>query len=470
MADANTTYQRHVDIPLASGAVLHGTVTIPPDSRGVVVFVHGSGSSRHSLRNQRVASIINRTGCATLLMDLLTREEAVVDARTSALRFDIALLTDRVRETIQWIRSEPDVRGLPLGLFGASTGAAAALATAAMEPNAVTAIVSRGGRPDLAARYLPRVTAPTLLIVGELDTEVLALTQQAGKHLLCEHRIAIIPGASHLFEETGTLDQAAELAASWFASHLLKEGTPHVASDEHTIDVPVRHAGSYPDRTAAGQLLASLLARGSHRLIDPVVVALPRGGVEVALPIAEALRAPIEVVVARKIGVPSQPELALGAVDEEGVSIIDPYLQRMLRLSPRVVESLTDLAHRDAQQRAAILRNGRPMSGFSGRDVILVDDGYATGSTAMVAARFVRRHGARRVLLAVPVAPASLLHDRPVEFNQVICPNTPDPFHAVGLHYHHFEQLSDDMVRGMLHQHAQRHPMRRNIPTLGGDT
>jgi putative phosphoribosyl transferase len=204
-----------VAIP-AAGVTLPGDLVIPPDARGIVVFAHGSGSSRHSPRNRSVADELQRAGCATLLFDLLTESEA----SRRALVFDIGLLALRLRECVAWLRAQAGVSELPVGLFGASTGAAAALVAAAEEGEGVRAVVSRGGRPDLAAEYLPRVTAATLLIVGGDDTEVIELNVSAFQLLRCMKQLEIVPGASHLFEEPGALEKVAALAAEWFARYL----------------------------------------------------------------------------------------------------------------------------------------------------------------------------------------------------------------------------------------------------------
>lgn len=195
---------------------LEGTLSIPEDAIGLVVFAHGSGSSRFSPRNRRVAQDLNTRSLATLLFDLLTESEAADRANV----FDIPLLGTRVAEAVGWAREYPETANLSIGLFGSSTGAAAALVAAAQMPNDVAAVVSRGGRPDLAADYLPRVRAPTLLIVGGADYGVIDLNDQAFQLLRCEKRLEIISGASHLFEEPGTLDQVVELAGSWFETHL----------------------------------------------------------------------------------------------------------------------------------------------------------------------------------------------------------------------------------------------------------
>jgi putative phosphoribosyl transferase len=209
--------ERLVSIPTGS-ALLEGMLEMPPAAQGVVLFAHGSGSSRHSPRNNFVAAQLRKAGLATLLIDLLTVDED----RDYERRFDIALLVERLHDAVRWLAADPATRGLPVGLFGASTGAAAALQLAAAVPSKVAVVVSRGGRPDLAgAISLKRVKAPTLLIVGGDDTEVLALNEGAYADLSCEKALFVVPGATHLFEEPGTLEIAASHAAGWFTQHLV---------------------------------------------------------------------------------------------------------------------------------------------------------------------------------------------------------------------------------------------------------
>jgi len=214
-----------VVIPVDS-ITLEGNLTIPSGAPGVVLFAHGSGSSRHSPRNQLVAAELNRAGLGTLLMDLLTAEEERVDAVTRRLRFDIALLSQRLVGAIDWLTREPATRDRRIGLFGASTGAAAALVAAARRPEAVAAIVSRGGRPDLADEALPLVEAPTLLIVGGNDNLVIDLNEMAAAKMRGEKRLALVPGATHLFEEPGALEEVARLARDWFVTYLRRGGSP----------------------------------------------------------------------------------------------------------------------------------------------------------------------------------------------------------------------------------------------------
>ncbi|HZT38824.1 MAG TPA: dienelactone hydrolase family protein [Bryobacteraceae bacterium] len=212
--------QRAIHIPIPH-ATLEGDLTIPHAAAGIIVFAHGSGSSRRSPRNRYVAGELHEAGLATLLFDLLTRAEEEMDARTAHLRFDVGLLSARLEAATDWLQTQKDTRDLLAGYFGASTGAAAALIAAARRPHDVYAVVSRGGRPDLAREWLPMVQAPTLLIVGGDDLEVIRLNQLAFNQLRVEQkRLELIPGASHLFEEPGALEQVAALARDWFRERL----------------------------------------------------------------------------------------------------------------------------------------------------------------------------------------------------------------------------------------------------------
>lgn len=210
-----------VHVEAGAAARLAGDLAIPDNPAGLVLFAHGSGSSRHSPRNRAVAAVLRESGMATLLIDLLTAEEERIDAATAHLRFDIALLARRLGAVIGWLGGQAATRTLGLGLFGASTGGGAALVAAAADPDRVGAVVSRGGRPDLAGPALPRVAAPTLLIVGGDDEVVLDLNREAMRRMTATVRLEVIPGASHLFEEKGALDRVAALAAAWFARYLV---------------------------------------------------------------------------------------------------------------------------------------------------------------------------------------------------------------------------------------------------------
>ena len=211
-------FTHSVQVPIDRGR-LEGELTSPVDPAGIVVFAHGSGSSRHSPRNKRVARTLQQHGFATLLIDLLTTREEELDEESGVYRFDIGLLAERLVSIAKWLESNPDTSSLRIGLFGASTGAGAALMAAGRLPK-VAAIVSRGGRPDLAGPALASVQAPTLLIVGERDSPVIQMNRHAMAQMRASVSLAIVPGATHLFEEAGTLDRVAVLAADWFDRHL----------------------------------------------------------------------------------------------------------------------------------------------------------------------------------------------------------------------------------------------------------
>ena len=211
--------ERAVEVP-AGPVELAGNLCVPEEAGGVVLFAHGSGSGRHSPRNRHVARVLGEAGLATLLIDLLTPDEEEVDRESGHLRFDVGLLARRLAGATHWLRQNPDTRDLPVGYFGASTGAGAALIAAAEQPREVGAVVSRGGRPDLAEDTLPLVEAPTLLIVGSDDEPVIRMNEKALGRLRAEKRLEIVPGAGHLFEEPGTLEEVARLAAGWFTRHL----------------------------------------------------------------------------------------------------------------------------------------------------------------------------------------------------------------------------------------------------------
>jgi putative phosphoribosyl transferase len=216
-----TTDEQHAQVRIeVDGGAIIGDLVVPAAATGVVAFAHGSGSSRHSTRNQQVAATLRTSGFATLLMDLLTPEEETIDVRTRELRFDIGLLASRVAVSVDWLRSDPRTGDEPVGLFGASTGAAAALVAAAERPDTVASVVSRGGRPDLAGEALPRVKAPTLLIVGGADRPVIGMNEEAMQSMVAPVTLEIVPEATHLFEEPGALERVAQLATDHFSATL----------------------------------------------------------------------------------------------------------------------------------------------------------------------------------------------------------------------------------------------------------
>jgi len=434
---------RPVQIP-AGEFHLYGDLTIPEDCRGLVVFAHGSGSSRHSPRNRTVAASLNHEHFATLLMDLLTMPEERTDAVTAEFRFDIALLSSRVAAAVDWARRDTRTAALPLGLFGASTGAAAALVAATQRSEAVRAIVSRGGRPDLAGDALSAVAAPTLLIVGALDDVVIDLNRQAAAKLRVPHHLAIVPGATHLFEEPGALEAVVRLAAGWFRRHLDDRRTPRGNRVELSAS-PLPFA----DRVIAGRFLAERLPQYADRP-DVLVLALPRGGVPVAFEVAAALHAPLDLFLVRKLGVPGQEEYAMGAVATGGVRVVNLEVVRGLGLSDDAVERVAAREIVELTRRERLYRGDRPEPDPRGRIVILIDDGLATGSTMTAAVRALKAQGPAKIVVAVPVAAGDSCEALAHEADEVVCAVTPEPFRAVGLWYRNFGQTTDEEVRALL--------------------
>ena len=427
-----------VHIP-SDSVELEGELTIPPQAMGVIVFAHGSGSSRISKRNQFVAEVLQNAGIGTLLFDLLAEDEA----RDPENVFDIDFLAHRLSNATRWLRDNTTNPDHSLGYFGASTGAAAALVAAARD-RLIKAVVSRGGRPDLAIRHLGGVTAPTRLIVGGRDYGVIALNGRAYKLLRCEKSFKIVPGATHLFEEPGALEQVAELAADWFRRHL----KPIAATERATNDPTI-----YADRNIAGDLLAQKLM--SHAQADAVVLGIPRGGVPVAEQVARALRAPLDIVVVRKLGAPDQPELGIGAVvdGDHPRAIFNQDIIEHLGIKSEFIDSEIARQLSEVRRREAAYRGTRPKVALAGKTVIVVDDGIATGASVRAALRGVRRQQPKRLILATPVAPAETLEALRGEADEIVCLETPDDFFAVGQFYRDFRQVSDREVKDILAKH-----------------
>jgi dienelactone hydrolase len=245
------TQAQDVDIP-ANGVWLRGDLNVPADAQGIVLFVHGSGSSRHSPRNQFVAHTIRNAGVGTLLFDLLTRDEEVIDLQNAQLRFDIPFLAQRLMAVTEWIHRE--LSSLRVGYFGSSTGGGAALVAAAQRGDQIGAVVSRGGRPDLAGDALPLVKSPTLLIVGGLDYPLIEMNNDALARLPCEKELKMVPGATHLFQEPGTLEQVADLAAEWFQEYLSRPSETQGTETDAFYEGRGNNASKGHDDTRSGML------------------------------------------------------------------------------------------------------------------------------------------------------------------------------------------------------------------------
>ncbi len=438
--ETNTT-----EIRLPAGDVsLEGTLRIPAGARGMVVFAHGRGSSRFSPRNRRVAAVLQEAGLATLLIDLLTPAEAQEDDRTGDLRFDVELLGRRLRRVTLELRRKSLVRDLRIGYFGASTGASAALIAAAEAPEAVGAVVSRGGRPDLAGPWLARVHAPTLLIVGGDDTPVLALSREALGRLRAPASLEVIPGATHLFEEPGALDEVARLATQWFTRHLLHS--------RREWPGPRLEARRFHDRAEAGRLLAAELGDFAHRG-DVIVLGLPRGGVPVAYEVASALGVALDVLNVRKIGFPGHEELALGALATGGVRVLNPEEIRFV--SDEEIEAITRREQPELERRERLYREGRSSPDLHGRTVILVDDGMATGATMRAAISAVRAQHPALLVVAVPTGPPEACGELATEVDELVCLIAPELFFGVAQWYEDFSPCRDEDVRRLVKQAAR---------------
>jgi len=412
---------------------LEGALGVPSDARGLVIFSHGSGSGRFSPRNNRVAEGLRKAGLATLLLDLLRPGEEADRANI----FDIGLLASRLIAATDWAKSQPLLSGLRIGYFGASTGAGAALFAASRRPDDVAAIVSRGGRPDLAGEALRNVLAPTLLIVGGADTAVIELNRQALEKLPGIKELAIVPRAGHLFEEPGALEQVLTLARLWFLEFLPRR--------QKRAD-----PGRFQDRADAGRRLAAALLHLKDE--RPLVLALPRGGVPVAFEVARELAAPLDVVLVRKIGAPGQKELGLGAVVDGAHPqiVLNEDVMRAVQPGERYIqaESARELA--EIERRRALYRPGRPPSEVEGRTVIVVDDGIATGGTMKAVLKALRESNPKTLVLAVPVAPRDTIEELSRLADDVVVLATPEPFYAVGAYYRDFTQTSDGEVMALL--------------------
>jgi putative phosphoribosyl transferase len=416
---------------------LEGLLGEPRAAKGLIIFAHGSGSGRFSPRNNRVARQLESAGFATLLLDLLTADED----RDRSNVFDIEMLASRLIEATEWARATAGLSALPIGYFGASTGAAAALVAASMVPGQISAIISRGGRPDLAGNALSLVEAPTLLLVGSNDPQVLELNRAALRRMTCTVELHVIPGASHLFEEPGTLEDVVAEAMRWFGQNL---GDPN----DGYVELP------FADRRAAGRKLADQLMKlkGDH----PLILALPRGGVPVAHEIAERLNAQLDLLLVRKLGAPHHPEVGIGALidgDKPQILLNDDVLAKLAVPQGYIHNE----AHRqllEIERRREVYLGGRKPVPVTGRTVVVVDDGIATGSTVRAALRAIRQKKPARLILAVPVGAPDTLLSLAGECDEAICLVTPDPFYAVGAHYDDFRQTTDEEVKQLLAMHS----------------
>jgi putative phosphoribosyl transferase len=444
---------------------LGGSLTIPLGAQAIVLFAHGSGSSRYSSRNELIGAALNSHGIATLLVDLLSEDEKRIDEETKHLRYNIELLAERFAAISNWLNEQPETRDLQVGYFGSSTGAAAALVAASRLGN-VKAIVSRGGRPDLAGEnVLHQIRASTLFIVGSNDTRVIAMNKRAFKslHNTEAKELAIIPDAGHLFEEPGKMEEVANVATNWFECHLLRTNKKTIHSKNARITIREflsslwdMHAFQikFKDRIAAGEILSSKLRRYKNHQGGVTVIGIAKGGVVVADPIAEKLNADFDIIVPRKLRSPHNSENAIGSIMQDGSVYLDTStLQNQNNISNEYID-IEKLEQKKEMERR--LSTYRPYSGeykIRGRTVILVDDGVATGATMIAAARWIRKQEPKRFIIAAPVAPKQVVERLKNEADKIEIVRNPSNFRAVEQFYQEFQPVSDDQIIEILKSH-----------------
>ena len=417
--------------------VLTGTLAVPRRAGGLVVIVDGSDALGDV--GADVAAQLHASGLATLVVDLLTPAESDRDAETGHWRADVALLARRLRAVTSKVRGMAATHALPIGYFACGSAAAAALVAAAELPQAVGAVVSAAGRPDMAGQWLARVHAPTLFVVASEDHLNTASNRDAVGQLCSSARLEVVAGAGHRFEGPAAARRVSELAAGWFSRHLLHSGARWLG--------PRREDRAFADRAEAGRLLAAELGEYAYR-DDVVVLALPRGGVPVACEVAQALGVELDVLTIRKLGFPGHEELALGAVAAGGVRVLNA--DEAAYVSEAELESITRRQRREVDRMERALRDGRAAPWVQDRTVILVDDGLATGATMRAAIAAVRTRHPSHLVVAVPVAAAQTCGDIAEHVDELVCLVAPTVFFAVAQWYDDFPQCSDDEVRALL--------------------
>ena len=434
-----------------------GELTIPLGAQAIVLFAHGSGSSRYSSRNQFVASVLNNNMIATLLVDLLDQEEKRIDEETKHLRYNIELLARRFTAVTNWLAQRPDTKNLEIGYFGSSTGAAAALISSVKLGLAKT-IVTRGGRPDLVGEStLHQVNAPTLFIVGGDDLPIIAMNKRALRSISNAEakELAIIPGAGHLFEEPGKMEEVAQVASDWFGYYLLssskkkfnnrytritRSGFLSSIRNRYTIQI------KFKDRFAAGEILASTLGKYKNERDRLTVIGIARGGVVVAEPIAERLAANFDIVVPRKLRSPHDSEIAIGAIMHDDSVYLDMPTLRKNDISNQYIDMEKLEQKKEIERRLSLYRPYTLEYKIKDRTVILVDDGIATGATMTAAARWLRKQKPKQLILASPVAPKQAAENLKEEADHIEVVRNPPGFKAVEQFYQEFAAVLDDRI------------------------
>jgi predicted phosphoribosyltransferase len=423
------------NLTVRAGTVdLRASLGVPPGPVGLAILADGSGDTRTSARERHVAEALRARGLATLLVDLLTEPERANDRLDPSRRFEVDVLAERLLGVVDWIVRESHVAHLPVAIDATGTAAAAALIAAAQRPDLVRVIVSRAGRPDLAGASLPSVAAPTLFLVGSADHDELELDRETIARMTVPTQLAIVPG--RLGDEPSALDEAAQLSGEWIVEHLA-----------HGLVEPHAEARPFRDRRSAGARLTELLPSYAA---DAIVFAASPGGAPVADEIAKVLGAPLDVWLVRKIGMPIQPELGMGALAEGAALVLDPSIVRWSGVSP---DELRALVHRTAiaiRRRARAYRTDQPPLDLHGRAAILVEDGIATAGMLRAAVRGARRRGAARVIVAAPVAAAEATARLRLEADEVIALAVPPHLSSLRAWYHDCAPLNDRDVSSIL--------------------
>jgi predicted phosphoribosyltransferase/dienelactone hydrolase len=461
------------------GRRLEGDLDIPTRAKAVILFAHGSGSNRHNKRNQYVAEVLNKTGFATLLVDLLSPEEKAADIASGHLRYNIELLAGRFREVTKWLLQQPQTKNLEIGYFGSSTGAAAAASAAANFSNSnniVKALVLYGGRLDLAEGQLSKIIAPTLLIVGGSDeSTVIGINKTALKELknAKDRELALIPGPDHLFEEPGKMEEIAKIAAEWFEIYLLYSRKKFenkyaqktkdfglllssIFRDKPHIQI------KFKDRVAAGEMLAALLGKYKKEERDDTATAItvagiPRGGVVVADTVAKKLSIRVfDIVISRKLRAPNNPENAIGAITQDGSVYLENSLLESMTVSNQYLETEKSEQKKEIDRRMGLYRPETDKEyNIKGRTVILIDDGAATGATIIAATAWIRKQNPKRLIIALPVAPSQVKMALRQQADDLEVIYAPSNFASVEQFYQNFDVVSDQEIIKLLEQYRK---------------
>jgi putative phosphoribosyl transferase len=461
------------------GRMLQGDLAIPAEAKAVILFAHGSGSSRHSTRNQYVAEVLNKAGFATLLVDLLSPEEKAADIASRHLRYNIELLARRFKEVTNWLSQQPQTKNLEIGYFGSSTDAAAAASAAANFSNSnniVKALILRGGRLDLVEGQLSKIIAPTLLIVGgSEDATVTGINKTALKKLknVKDRELILIPGAGHLFAEPGkTEEQVAKIVTEWFEIYLLcnrkkfenkytqkKKSFGLLSSifrDKPHIQI------KFKDRIAAGEMLATLLGKYKKEEKDGApnaitVIGIPRGGVVVADTVAKKLSTrDFDIVISRKLRAPNNSENAIGAIMQDGLVYLENTLVESLNISNQYLESEKSEQKKEVDRRMGLYRPETDKEyNIKGRTVILIDDGAATGATIIAATTWIRKQNPKRLIIALPVAPSQVKMALGQHADDLEIIYAPSNFTSVEQFYQKFDVVSDQEIIKLLEQYRK---------------